>query len=74
VLHGRTDLTVDGERWLQWAQIERGDFHSSLRIVADRLNRARDAAYPALPGTTWPMASAVKRFSRRTSNDSTGSS
>jgi gamma-butyrobetaine dioxygenase len=43
VLHGRTDLTVDGERWLQWAQIERGDFHSSLRIIADRLNRARDA-------------------------------
>ena len=43
VLHGRTDLTVDGQRWLQWAQIERGDFHSSLRIIADRLEQARDA-------------------------------
>jgi gamma-butyrobetaine dioxygenase len=43
VLHGRTDLTVDGERWLQWLQIERGDFHSSLRILADRLGQARDA-------------------------------
>ena len=42
VLHGRTDLTVDGERWLQWVQIERGDFHSSLRILADRLGLARD--------------------------------
>ncbi len=43
VLHGRTDLTVDGQRWLQWVQIERGDFHSSLRILADRLGRPRDA-------------------------------
>lgn len=43
VLHGRTDLTLDGQRWLQWVQIERGDFHSSLRIVADRLGVARDA-------------------------------
>ena len=43
VLHGRTDLTVDGKRWLQWVQIERGDFHSSLRILADRLGLARDA-------------------------------
>jgi alpha-ketoglutarate-dependent taurine dioxygenase/DUF971 family protein len=43
VLHGRTDLTVDGERWLQWVQIERGDFHSSLRILADRLGQPRDA-------------------------------
>ena len=43
VLHGRTDLTVDGKRWLQWVQIERGDFHSSLRILADRLGQARDA-------------------------------
>jgi len=42
VLHGRTDLTVDGERWLQWVQIERGDFHSSLRILADRLGQPRD--------------------------------
>jgi alpha-ketoglutarate-dependent taurine dioxygenase/DUF971 family protein len=43
VLHGRTNLTVDGERWLQWVQIERGDFHSSLRILADRLGQPRDA-------------------------------
>jgi gamma-butyrobetaine dioxygenase len=43
VLHGRTDLTVDGKRWLQWVQIERGDFHSSLRILADRLGLPRDA-------------------------------
>ena len=43
VLHGRTDLTVEGRRWLQWVQIERGDFHSSLRILADRLGVARDA-------------------------------
>ena len=42
VLHGRTDLTVDGQRWLQWLQIKRGDFHSSLRIIADRLDLARD--------------------------------
>jgi alpha-ketoglutarate-dependent taurine dioxygenase len=49
VLHGRTDLTVDGQRWLQWVQIERGDFHSSLRIIADRLGLARDAR-PLLKG------------------------
>jgi len=49
VLHGRTDLTVDGQRWLQWVQIERGDFHSSLRILADHLGLARDAR-PLLKG------------------------
>ena len=43
VLHGRTDLTVNGQRWLQWVQVERGDFHSSLRILADRFGQARDA-------------------------------
>ena len=43
VLHGRSDLTIDGRRWLQWIQIERGDFHSSLRIIADRLGLKRDA-------------------------------
>jgi len=42
VLHGRTDLTVDGKRWLQWVQIERGDFHSKLRILADKLAQSRD--------------------------------
>ncbi len=41
VLHGRTDLTVTGKRWLQWIQVERGDFHSTMRISEDRLHRAR---------------------------------
>ena len=45
VLHGRTDLTIDGQRWLQWVQIERGDFHSSLRILADRLGEAELAGH-----------------------------
>jgi len=43
ILHGRSDLTINGQRWLQWVQIERGDFYSSLRIIADRLGLARDA-------------------------------
>ena len=50
VLHGRTDLTINGKRWLQWVQIERGDFHSSLRILADRLGQHRDAK-PLLRGS-----------------------
>ncbi|MFT5811348.1 MAG: gamma-butyrobetaine dioxygenase [Rubritalea sp.] len=49
VLHGRTDLTVDGKRWLQWVQLERGDFHSKLRILADKLDQPRDAN-PLLKG------------------------
>ena len=49
VLHGRTDLTVEGQRWLQWLAIKRGDFHSSLRIIADRLELARDTN-PMLKG------------------------
>ena len=49
VLHGRTTLTVHGRRWLQWAQVERGDFHSTLRITADRLQLYRDAL-PLLRG------------------------
>lgn len=49
ILHGRSDLTINGQRWLQWVQIERGDFHSSLRILADRLGVARDAN-PLLTG------------------------
>ena len=49
VLHGRTDLTIDGQRWLQRVQIERGDFHSSLRIIADRVGQSRDAN-PLLKG------------------------
>jgi len=49
ILHGRSDLTINGQRWLQWVQIERGDFHSSLRIIADRLGLPRDAN-PLLQG------------------------
>lgn len=49
ILHGRSDLTINGKRWLQWLQIERGDFHSSLRIIADRLGRPRDTR-PLLRG------------------------
>lgn len=49
VLHGRTDLTINGKRWLQWIQVERGDFHSIMRITADRLQRPRDAK-PLLRG------------------------
>ena len=49
ILHGRSDLTISGQRWLQWIQLERGDFHSSLRIIADRLGLPRDAN-PLLPG------------------------
>lgn len=41
VLHGRTDLTINGRRWLQWLQVKRGDFHSTMRIRADRLQRER---------------------------------
>jgi alpha-ketoglutarate-dependent taurine dioxygenase len=57
VLHGRTDLTVDGQRWLQWVQIERGDFHSSLRILADRLGEDRDAD-PLMKGAYGKTANA----------------
>ena len=49
VLHGRTTLTVRGRRWLQWAQVERGDFHSTLRITADQLQLQRDTS-PLLRG------------------------
>lgn len=42
ILHGRSDLSISGQRWLQWIQIERGDFYSSLRIISDRLGLARD--------------------------------
>jgi gamma-butyrobetaine dioxygenase len=44
ILHGRTELTMTGRRWLQWVQVERGDFHSKLRILADNLGQHRDAA------------------------------
>lgn len=49
MLHGRTELTMKGKRWLQWLQVERGDFHSTLRVLADRLGETRDAK-PLLRG------------------------
>ena len=49
ILHGRTRLQFKGRRWLQWIQVERGDFHSTLRILSDRLGRPRDAS-PLLRG------------------------
>lgn len=44
VLHGRTELTITGRRWLQWASVDRGDLHSAVRVVSDRLGRPRDEA------------------------------
>lgn len=41
ILHGRTELTMNGRRFLQWLQVERGDFHSTMRITADRLGTQR---------------------------------
>ena len=43
VLHGRTSLTFKGRRWLQWVQVERGDFHSTMRILSDKLGVERNA-------------------------------
>ncbi|MGI9319614.1 MAG: TauD/TfdA family dioxygenase [bacterium] len=43
VLHGRTRLSLHGRRWLQWAQVERGDFHSALRILSDGIGRDRSS-------------------------------
>jgi gamma-butyrobetaine dioxygenase len=42
ILHGRTRLSLNARRWLQWLQIERGDFHSTLRILSDKLHKPRD--------------------------------
>ncbi|MEM7170880.1 MAG: TauD/TfdA family dioxygenase [Pseudomonadota bacterium] len=42
ILHGRTALSLVGRRRLRWAQIELGDFHSRLRILADQLGQPRD--------------------------------
>ena len=42
ILHGRTRLTLTGRRWLQWVQVERGDFYSRIRILSDDLGAARD--------------------------------
>ena len=50
ILHGRTQLTINGKRWLQWIQIERGDFYSTLRILSDKLGQPRDAK-PLLRGS-----------------------
>lgn len=41
ILHGRTELSMKGRRFLQWLQVERGDFHSTMRIVADQLEIPR---------------------------------
>ena len=41
ILHGRTELTMTGRRWLQWIQVNRGDFLSALRILPDRLGWKR---------------------------------
>lgn len=40
---------MNGRRWLQWMQVERGDFHSMLRITAERLGLEHDAS-PLLRG------------------------
>ncbi|MXZ81033.1 MAG: DUF971 domain-containing protein [Gammaproteobacteria bacterium] len=49
ILHGRTELRFQGRRWLQWMQVERGDFYSTLRILSDRLGRHRNTL-PLLRG------------------------
>ncbi len=49
ILQGRTQLTFKGRRWLQWVQVERGDFYSTMRVMADKLNLHRDAL-PLLRG------------------------
>ncbi|MCP5081438.1 MAG: DUF971 domain-containing protein [Alphaproteobacteria bacterium] len=49
ILHGRTELSMKGRRFLQWLQVERGDFHSTMRIMADRLETQRGIA-PLLRG------------------------
>jgi gamma-butyrobetaine dioxygenase len=46
ILHGRTELTMAGRRWLQWLQVERGDFYSRLRILAKRSG-------PITPSRLW---------------------
>ena len=50
ILHGRTNLTINGKRWIQWIQIKRGDFHSCMRILADKLGQPRDSK-PLLRGS-----------------------
>ncbi len=42
ILHGRTGLDLKGPRWLRWAQVERGDFFSTLRVLEDKLGAPRE--------------------------------
>jgi gamma-butyrobetaine dioxygenase len=42
ILHGRTGFDLKGPRWLRWAQIERGDFFSTLRVLEDKLGAPRE--------------------------------
>ncbi len=43
ILHGRSELTLNGRRWLQWLGVDRGDLFSRLRILPDRLGQPRGA-------------------------------
>lgn len=43
ILQDRTELNMKNRRFLQWVQVERGDFHSTTRIQADRLQKPRDS-------------------------------
>ena len=42
ILHGRAGFDLKGPRWLRWAQIERGDFFSTLRVLEDKLGAPRE--------------------------------
>ena len=42
ILHGRTGFDLKGPRWLRWAQVERGDFFSTLRVLEDKLGARRE--------------------------------
>ena len=41
ILHGRTKISMNTRRWLQWLQINRGDFYSAIKILSDRLGLDR---------------------------------
>ena len=43
ILHGRTRLSMQRRRWLQWLQVERGDFYSTMRILSDKLKLDHNA-------------------------------
>ena len=49
ILHGRTEISMKNRRFLQWLQVERGDFHSRMRVLADKLGRPRGSE-PLLKG------------------------